>query len=575
MALTPANVVIGAGSNSAEEDGLLYRSRKKVRVGETKMLNDNTVIPRKEDWMFEEDKFSSDDSPKVVPKKSYRSVCVNDEPSLHEEEEDEEGWWLDDGWKSRIRIEETEKGPNIIILPEFCQKLAKKWGTSLIVRLLGRTIREDYLSMRLQKMWGYRGDVDTMEIGSGFFIVRLHSKEDYDFALTEGPWMIMEHYLAVQPWKSNFNPDAKEVSKIAAWIRIPKFPVDYYEEGILYMVGSQIGRVLKIDSNTLRQSKGRFARLCVEIDLSRPLLPAILINGIEKKVVYEGLHSICFSCGRYGHDMRSCSFKKNDTTEVRKDMGVSSNYNVDEEESEFVANPHENKSNEFGEWMVVPPRRRQQRTMVTSTTQKENRTRFEPVINSKHGSRVIAKNVGAVEGSRFVALNVEDSVEQIMEKQDIVVYDTHRRVSKNPQSREIKRDVSLGKKKIGKQAEASLKSGGSQLSCPININNMIKRKVQGSQMLIGSSSSSCSFPSVLNDVIVSKDVLDKSRRPTCITQKNNFDLMDPGAIDKALVHTTKPLKDIVLGLSNGVLGVVDDVEILVGDDNMHDVVMSS
>ena len=56
---------------------------------------------------------------------------------------------------------------------------------------------------------------------------------------------------------------------------------------------------------------------------------------------------------------------------------------------------------------------------------------------------------------------------------------------------------------------------------------------------------------------------------------NNFDLMDPGAIDKALVHTTKPLKDIVLGLSNGVLGVVDDVEILVGDDNMHDVVMSS
>ena len=143
MALTPANVVIGAGSNSAEEDGLLYRSRKKVRVGETKMLNDNTVIPRKEDWMFEEDKFSSDDSPKVVPKKSYRSVCVNDEPSLHEEEEDEEGWWLDDGWKSRIRIEETEKGPNIIILPEFRQKLAKKWGTSLIVRLLGRTIRED------------------------------------------------------------------------------------------------------------------------------------------------------------------------------------------------------------------------------------------------------------------------------------------------------------------------------------------------------------------------------------------------------------------------------------------------
>ena len=60
--------IIGTGSNSAEEDDLLYRSRKKVRVGEAKMLNDNTVIPRKEDWMSEKDKFSSDDSPKVVPK---------------------------------------------------------------------------------------------------------------------------------------------------------------------------------------------------------------------------------------------------------------------------------------------------------------------------------------------------------------------------------------------------------------------------------------------------------------------------------------------------------------------------
>ena len=53
MALTLANVVIGTGSDSAEEDDVLNRSRKKVRVGEANMLNDNTVIPRKEDWMSE------------------------------------------------------------------------------------------------------------------------------------------------------------------------------------------------------------------------------------------------------------------------------------------------------------------------------------------------------------------------------------------------------------------------------------------------------------------------------------------------------------------------------------------
>lgn len=33
------------------------------------------------------------------------------------------------------------------------------------------------------------------------------------------------------------------------------------------------------------------------------MLPSIKINGVEKKIEYEGLHLICFKCGKYGHDM--------------------------------------------------------------------------------------------------------------------------------------------------------------------------------------------------------------------------------------------------------------------------------
>ena len=45
--------------------------------------------------------------------------------------------------------------------------------------------------------------------------------------------MIMEHYLEAQPWKPDFDPYEDKISTLSAWVRIPKFPVDYYERNIV------------------------------------------------------------------------------------------------------------------------------------------------------------------------------------------------------------------------------------------------------------------------------------------------------------------------------------------------------
>lgn len=48
-------------------------------------------------------------------------------------------------------------------------------------------------------------------------------------------------------------------------------------------------------------ARGRFFRVCVELDLSRPLIPRLMIMGRVVQVEYEGLPKICFHCGLYGH----------------------------------------------------------------------------------------------------------------------------------------------------------------------------------------------------------------------------------------------------------------------------------
>ena len=61
-----------------------------------------------------------------------------------------------------------------------------------------------------------------------------------------------------------------------------------------------IGQVLKIDYSTKGVEKARFARLAVKIDLTKPLVSKIRLDGVTQFVEYERLPSIFYQCGKYG-----------------------------------------------------------------------------------------------------------------------------------------------------------------------------------------------------------------------------------------------------------------------------------
>lgn len=114
------------------------------------------------------------------------------------------------------------------------------------------------------------------DVGSGFFTAKIKRRADYEFVLTGRPWLIMDHFLAIIPWKEDSEPQHEVFDRISAWLRISRLSLDYYHKGILYVLGSQIGRVIKVDVTTLKTSKGKFARLYGELDLRKPLLPNLV-----------------------------------------------------------------------------------------------------------------------------------------------------------------------------------------------------------------------------------------------------------------------------------------------------------
>lgn len=118
--------------------------------------------------------------------------------------------------------------------------------------------------------------------------------------------MPFDHYLAITHWSLEFVSLEARVDKTLVWVSFPVFNLIYYDENLLLAMASVIGKPIKVDSNTLRVERRRLTHICMEIDLTHPIVGKIWLNGHWYKVSYEELHIICTNCGCYGHRIRNC-----------------------------------------------------------------------------------------------------------------------------------------------------------------------------------------------------------------------------------------------------------------------------
>lgn len=89
-------------------------------------------------------------------------------------------------------------------------------------------------------------------------------------------------------------------------MRFPKLFVTFFFEYVLYALASSIRTLIKIDVNTYLTTRGRFGRVCIEIDLIKPLVGYFWLDQRWHPIEYEGIHTICFTYGYYGHRLEDC-----------------------------------------------------------------------------------------------------------------------------------------------------------------------------------------------------------------------------------------------------------------------------
>jgi hypothetical protein len=103
-------------------------------------------------------------------------------------------------------------------------------------RLEHRNRWMNQLETRLKQMWVLREVIQIVDLSHDFYLVTFTSFEDQCRALTEGPWLIYDHYLAVRPWCPNFNPSNATITKTAVWVCFTGLPIEYNDSRILHFM---------------------------------------------------------------------------------------------------------------------------------------------------------------------------------------------------------------------------------------------------------------------------------------------------------------------------------------------------
>ncbi|CAI9105147.1 OLC1v1004006C1 [Oldenlandia corymbosa var. corymbosa] len=196
--------------------------------------------------------------------------------------------------------------PKAIISEKVEEQLSLPWENVLIVKPMGLSLTLSQIRSRLYTLWYNTDGFAVMDIERDYVMVKFWNEKDAKSILQSGPWMLSNSYLHVQKWDRSFDAVTNKINRMVVWIRLPGLPVHYYNQSFLRRLGRLMGKVIHIDHQTAAKSRGKFARMTIEIDMEKPVCTQFEMKGRIQHVEYENMPFLCQTCYMIGHSTRKC-----------------------------------------------------------------------------------------------------------------------------------------------------------------------------------------------------------------------------------------------------------------------------
>lgn len=129
--------------------------------------------------------------------------------------------------------------------------------------------------------------------------------------LASCPYFIFNRPILLKVMPKLFEFGNEELFKVPVWTRLQNLPLELWNGQALSKIVSRVGKPIRTDQQTAARSAISFARVLVEIDVSKPLKTEVSIKLPGGKMLcqsleYERAPVFCHHCNMVGHKSSKC-----------------------------------------------------------------------------------------------------------------------------------------------------------------------------------------------------------------------------------------------------------------------------
>ncbi|CAH9115694.1 unnamed protein product [Cuscuta epithymum] len=200
------------------------------------------------------------------------------------------------------------KGDTLDFGDRILPSMVEMWGFCLVGHFTGnfpglKAVHE------LRATWGVKCLVRSHN--KGWVIFKFTNEEDRTKVLHNGPYNVFGKLLMLKELSDDFSFEDEEFLKVPIWVKFPKLPMKLWNDEAMSEVASMVGVPITTDKITQERTNNEYARVLIEVDVSKPPPLSFPIRLPSKKVfkqcvLYETFPSYCFHCKEFGHHPFIC-----------------------------------------------------------------------------------------------------------------------------------------------------------------------------------------------------------------------------------------------------------------------------
>ncbi|KAI9197893.1 hypothetical protein LWI28_006215 [Acer negundo] len=203
-------------------------------------------------------------------------------------------------------------GPIPLVFMDLISEGLKDVKHCLVGKVLsGKRVNREAFKRVIEQLWSSLGKVEIESIGDNIFMFFFPNLEVRSMVWSRGPWHFDHCLIVLEKPMGSSDISKLPFTMVEIWMQIHNLPLMCMNRKMAKYLAEQVGSVVELLVDS-RECWGRFIRVKVRMDISKPLKRCVWLNVddtgevITAILLYERLPEFCYACGIIGHGLRDC-----------------------------------------------------------------------------------------------------------------------------------------------------------------------------------------------------------------------------------------------------------------------------